>query len=242
MATRIQIRPFGTQCISFVPDLVTGKLWYMAASILLETRRERRPRHILNMSKNVFTNHLFCDWLYVDFTSEWYTCSCQRVNCKPHFLKCESESFLSRVYSCVLESYLVLDKAGLAKVLEYMIGIKFRNIGWKRKAWIMKLIIDVLYHSGNLLIPGKNIKYLQQNTVMVYLTSEALLPFTKCSLLLSVSKFWLLTAPPSGSCLPPLLLSERPTLIMGPLISSIEWSKSLFWFMIKCSHKTKIFL
>ena len=89
-------------------------------------------------SKNVFTNHLFCDWLYVDFTSEWYTCSCQRVNCKPHFLKCESESFLSRVYSCVLESYLVLDKAGLAKVLEYMIGIKFRNIGWKRKAWIMK--------------------------------------------------------------------------------------------------------
>ena len=91
----------------------------------------------LILSKNVFTNHLFCDWLYVDFTSEWYTCSCQRVNCKPHFLKCESESFLSRVYSCVLESYLVLDKAGLAKVLEYMIGIKFRNIGWKRKAWIM---------------------------------------------------------------------------------------------------------
>ena len=85
-------------------------------------------------------------------------------------------------------------------------------------------------------------KYLQWNTVIVYLTSEALLLFTKCLLPLSVSKFWLLTAPPSGSCLPPLLLSERPTLIMGPLISSIEWSKSQFWFMIKCSHKTKIFL
>ena len=28
----------------------------------------------------------------------------------------------------------------MAKVLEYMIGIKFRNIGWKRKAWIMKSI------------------------------------------------------------------------------------------------------
>ena len=40
----------------------------------------------LILSKNVFTNHLFCDWLYVDFTSEWYTSSCQRVNCKPHFL------------------------------------------------------------------------------------------------------------------------------------------------------------
>ena len=85
-------------------------------------------------------------------------------------------------------------------------------------------------------------KYLQQNTVIVYLTSEALLLYTKWLLPLSVSKFWLLTAPPSGSCLPPLLLSERPTLIMGPLISSIEWSKSLLWFMIKCSHKTKIFL
>ena len=91
------------------------------------------------LSKNVFTNHLFCDWLCVDLTSESYTCSCQRVNCKPHFLKCESESFLSWVCSCLLDSYLVLDKADLAKVLEYMIEIKFRNIGWKRKTWIMKL-------------------------------------------------------------------------------------------------------
>ena len=33
--------------------------------------------------KNVFPNHLFYDWLCVDLTSAFSTCSCQRVICKP---------------------------------------------------------------------------------------------------------------------------------------------------------------
>ena len=85
------------------------------------SKREKRPPK--TFSKNVysilkmfcFLNHLFYDWLCVDLTSAFSTCSCQRVICKPF---CESESFRSCIYSYLLESYLVLDKAGLAKVLE----------------------------------------------------------------------------------------------------------------------------
>ena len=53
------------------------------------SKREKRPPK--TFSKNVysilkmfcFLNHLFYDWLCVDLTSAFSTCSCQRVICKP---------------------------------------------------------------------------------------------------------------------------------------------------------------
>ena len=55
------------------------------------SKREKRPPKTCKiLSKNVystlkmfFPNHLFYDWLCVDLTSAFSTCSCQRVICKP---------------------------------------------------------------------------------------------------------------------------------------------------------------